>query len=150
MRVTLMTLVILASMDADLEYLLWLAAFTPLAAAVTLLGFLLQPRPAPSQEAWGDLGRHGDPRPVDWRPAHRRSSRRVPPGRHEPGRGRWAAPMLDRIGEATQSVDARTVLDHAHEPYRDGVRIRCRRCKLDLDQPEGMPPVGRNGFSSWA
>lgn len=56
-------------------------------------------------------------------------------------------PADDPLKETTEAWLAPE--PHEHEPYRDGVRIRCRTCKLDLDQPEGMPEVGKGGVWSW-
>lgn len=57
-------------------------------------------------------------------------------------------PGPDPLKETTEAWLAPS--PHVHTPYRDGVRLRCRSCKLDLDQPEGMPEIGGHGFSSWS
>jgi hypothetical protein len=56
--------------------------------------------------------------------------------------------LLDPLKETTEAWQAPE--PHEHEPWRDGLRLRCRTCKLDLPQPEGMPEIGQHGFSSWA
>ena len=56
-------------------------------------------------------------------------------------------PAGDPLKETTEAWQAAEA--HEHEPWRDGLRLRCRTCKLDLDQPEGMPEIGQHGFSSW-
>jgi hypothetical protein len=57
-------------------------------------------------------------------------------------------PADDPLKETTEAWQAPE--PHVHEPYRDGVRLRCRTCKLDLPEPEGMPEIGPHGFSSWS
>lgn len=126
MRLTLLTLVILVSLDADLAVLLWVAALTP---GIATLAFvcLLRPfrRPPPRRRGYGrDNSR--------WRGVHRRPRRDTPPGRHTPARGKRLKGISRQaqLEEQTVSVDAAQVLG-------------------TLKRPADMPDVGRNGFSSW-
>lgn len=108
--------------------------------------------------AWREGERHLDERPADWRPAHRDTSPLQRPGRHTPGRGRWAdRSRQGQLDEGTLEIsaayalreDVEVIRPHEHTPFRDGLRIRCSTCLLDVARPGGMPEVGAGGFSSW-
>lgn len=45
-----------------------------------------------------------------WRPAHTHASRRHR-GRHHAARGRWAAPLIDKLGEQTGEITAAQLAD---------------------------------------
>lgn len=92
------------------------------------------------------------PEDRQWRGVHRAGAPAYTPS-HGPGRGMWRAPYMDRLDEGTVSVDPSVLLRgaggvHEHRPYRDGVRLRCSTCRLDLPRPDGVD-ISRHGFSSW-
>jgi hypothetical protein len=156
MRVVLLTLAIMLGMEADLQVLMWAMALLSAAAVAMFLGFMF--RPAAKRRVQEDDRK--------WRGVHRE---REEPGRHAPARGKRLqglsrqAQLEERTVYVTPAVLLRPSTDplketteawlapepHVHTPYRDGVRIRCRTCKLDLDQPEGMPEVGAGGVHTW-
>lgn len=171
MRITLLTLATLVAMEADLQVLLWTLALMPAAGALMFLGFLLRPaarkRPQRDDRAWRGVHRT---RQAPGRHSPARGKRLQGLSRQAQLEERTvsvdAAALLgdrDRLREDVARIygvpkamlepsteDPTQVWCTDHKPYRDGVRIRCRTCKLDLDQPEDYPPVGQNGFSSWA
>jgi hypothetical protein len=167
MRITLLTLAVLLLADTDAQVMLLFMGLLPAAGTLFVLAFLLAPaarrRPVPVSR---DNSR--------WTGVHRRPRRALPPGRHTPARGRRleGVSRQAQLEERTEQIDPRPLLAevlklqrdqwalregteawlaaaHAHEPYRDGLRLRCRSCKLDLDQPEGMPEVGAGGMQTW-
>lgn len=160
MRTALLTLAMLVAMDSDLQALLWVLGLMPAAAALFFVGFLLKPA-APRRRVPG-RGAHGTGKPTEgnrWKGLHRSLQR---PGRHAPARGQRLRGVsrqaqLEEPTVAVSPADVARWFDvpekllecSDHQPYRDGVRIRCSACKLDLDQPEGQPEIGRNGFHSW-
>ncbi len=170
MRISLLTLAMLVAMNSDLQVLLCALALLPAAGALMFVGFLLKPA-AKRRRVQGDNAR--------WRGVHRTRQapgRHSPArGKRLQGLSRQAqleertvsvdaaALGLDREalrGDVERTLGPAYLLKetteawqapepHVHEPYRDGVRLRCRTCRLDLDQPEGMPEIGPHGFSSW-
>lgn len=169
MRMALLTMAMLVAMDSDLQALLWVAILAAPAVALGFVGFLLKPA-APRRRVPG-RGAHGTGKPTEgnrWKGLHRVLQK---PGRHAPARGQRlrGVSRQAQLEEPTVSVGLRDVarwfdvperlLRPAsaaapwctdHQPFRDGIRIRCRTCKLDLDRPEDQPDIGRNGFRSWA
>lgn len=99
---------------------------------------------------WSEGERHLSPEEPSTGPAHRRSSPRPPKGRHAPGRGRFEGLSRQaQLEERTVPVGIAAVQLHEHQPYEDGLRLRCRVCQLDLERPASQPEIGGNGFSSW-
>lgn len=142
MRVTALTLAMLVAMDTDAQVLLWFVALVPALVAATFALFLLSYLRRPRRRVQRDDRR--------WRGVHRRTRRPSPPGRHAPARGQ----RLKGVSRQTQVEEPTVAVSnpftaHEHKPYRDGVRIRCEVCKLDLPRPDGQPDIGRHGFQSW-
>lgn len=166
MRITLLTLAILLGMSADAQVLLWVLVLLPGAGAMMFVGFLL--RPAAKKKPQRD--------DRAWRGVHRE---RQAPGRHSPARGRrlQGVSRQAQLEERTVSVDRAALLGDRdrltedvariygvpkrfleertrewctnHVPERDGSRLRCRSCRMDLPEPEGYPGVGKAGMWSW-
>ena len=139
MEAALLALTALLDSDPDLRLVAVYAAGVPVVMAFAVVCLMLATRPPKdAAAAWEEAGRHHAGRHEDWRGgAHRAGKPRPRPGRHEPAKGRWSAAYVSRLGEDTAQIDRAPFASagHVHEPYRDGVRIRCRVCKLDVPMP---------------
>jgi hypothetical protein len=148
MRIAALTLVMLVAMETDTSALIWLIAGLPLLLVGTFVALLVPwrareapPRPQPTRLTGPGVGRHqgvGESKPR--RGGGHRPGRK---GRHAVGVAPWPLERIGRVGEETTEI-------HVHQPWEDGLRLRCRTCKLDLPRPAGQPEIGRYGFQSWA
>lgn len=98
MRLALLTLLMFTTLNVDAAVTLWVLALLPLLAAVTLLALLPGAEPDRGRH-WRAPGTPGRSRPPEWAPMHTAAA--MGRGRHNPGPGRWRAPLADRIGEDT-------------------------------------------------
>lgn len=153
MRITALTLLILVAGSTDGAALLYVLALVPLAGALMFLGFLVRPARRPRRRKVQRDDRN-------WRGVHRSAS---PPGRHAPARGTRLKGLSRQAQLEERTMEVSTAwamredteawvppIAHEHEPYRDGVRIRCRLCLMDVEQPERLGEIGASGTQTGA
>lgn len=170
MRVTLLTLLILVGMSADAQVLLWTLALMPAAGALMFVGFMLRPaarrRPQRDDRNWRGVhrsysppGRHSPARGKRLQGVSRQAQleertvsvdRAALLGDRERPTGDVARIYgVPRAMAAPTTEDPTRAWCAKHIPVKDGSRIRCCTCLLDLPEPEDYPAVGKAGMWSW-